>query len=46
MVFALLLAPLTSCAEPAHFDYYLLALSVAPVFCEDEPQRKRSFAQC
>jgi len=46
MVSALLLAPLTSCAEPAHFNYYLLALSVAPVFCEDEPQRKRSFAQC
>lgn len=46
MIFALLLAPLTSCAEPAHFDYYLLALSVAPAFCEDAPQRKQKFAQC
>jgi ribonuclease T2 len=46
MIFALLLAPLAGCAEPARFDYYLLALSVAPAFCEDEPQRKRKFAQC
>lgn len=46
MVFALLLAPLTGCAEPARFDYYLLALSVAPAFCEDAPQRKQKFAQC
>lgn len=46
MLFALLLAPLAGCAEPARFDYYLLALSVAPAFCEDEPQRKRAFAQC
>ncbi|MBW8369879.1 MAG: ribonuclease I [Thiobacillus sp.] len=46
MVFALLLAPLAGCAEPPRFDYYLLALSVAPAFCEDEPQRKRTFAQC
>ena len=46
MVFALLLAPPTSFAEPARFDYYLLALSVAPAFCEDEPQRKQKFAQC
>ncbi|MDP2056362.1 MAG: ribonuclease I [Thiobacillus sp.] len=46
MVFALLLAPLTSCAGPTRFDYYLLALSVAPAFCEDEPQRKQKFAQC
>ena len=46
MLFALLLAPLASCAEPPRFDYYLLALSVAPAFCEDEPQRKRTFAQC
>lgn len=46
MLFALLLAPLAGCAEPARFDYYLLALSVAPAFCEDEPQRKRKYAQC
>lgn len=40
--------PLASCAAPARadFDYYLLALSVAPAFCEDEPQRKRGYAQC
>lgn len=38
--------PLASRAEPAHFDYYLLALSVAPAFCENEPQRTRKFAQC
>jgi ribonuclease T2 len=42
----LLLAPLASLAEPARFDYYLLALTVAPAFCEDEPRRKRAFAQC
>lgn len=46
MLLALLLAPLAGCAEPARFDYYLLALSVAPAFCEDEPQRKQQFAQC
>ena len=46
MLAALLLAPLAGCAEPARFDYYLLALAVAPAFCEDEPQRKRNFAQC
>ena len=46
LLFALLLAPLAGCAEPARFDHYLLALSVAPAFCEDEPQRKRQFAQC
>lgn len=46
VLFALLLAPLASCAEPPRFDYYLLALTVAPAFCEDEPQRKRKFAQC
>jgi ribonuclease T2 len=46
MLAALLLTPLVGCAEPARFDYYLLALSVAPAFCEDEPQRKRTFAQC
>lgn len=46
LVFVLLLAPLAGCAEPARFDYYLLALSVAPAFCEDEPQRKQAFAQC
>ena len=43
---ALALLPLASCAEAPRFDYYLLALSVAPAFCEDEPQRKRKFAQC
>jgi len=43
---ALLLLPLASWAEPPRFDHYLLALSVAPAFCEDEPQRKRTFAQC
>lgn len=46
MLLALLLAPLGSCAETPRFDHYLLALSVAPAFCEDEPQRKRRFAQC
>lgn len=46
MFFALLLAPVASSAEPARFDYYLLALSVAPAFCEDEPRRKRKFSQC
>lgn len=43
---ALLLAPLVGRAAPARFDHYLLALAVAPAFCEDEPQRKRKFAQC
>lgn len=33
-------------AGPPRFDHYLLALSVAPAFCEDEPRRKRKFAQC
>ncbi len=33
-------------AAPARFDYYLLALSVAPAFCEDRPERSRKFAQC
>lgn len=33
-------------AEPPRFDFYLLALSVAPAFCEDAPQRKRGFTQC
>lgn len=42
----LFLAPLAGCAEPARFDHYLLALSVAPAFCEDEPRQKRNFAQC
>lgn len=46
LAIALLLAPLAGRAEVARFDYYLLALSVAPAFCEDEPQRKRKFAQC
>lgn len=43
---ALLLAPLVGCAEPARFDHYVLALAVAPAFCEDDPERKRGFAQC
>lgn len=46
LLFALLLAPLAGCAEPQPFDHYLLALSVAPAFCEDEPRRKRNYAQC
>lgn len=46
MASALALLPLASSAEPARFDYYLLALSVAPAFCEDEPQHKKQFAQC
>lgn len=33
-------------AGGARFDHYLLALSVSPAFCEDQPQRKRGFAQC
>ncbi|MFO7541483.1 MAG: ribonuclease I [Thiobacillus sp.] len=43
---ALALLPLVGCAEPPRFDYYLLALSVAPAFCEDQPQRKKTYAQC
>ena len=43
---AFLLLPQGGCAEPARFDYYLLALSVAPAFCEDQPERKESYAQC
>lgn len=48
LLLALWLAPLAGCAEPARvdYDYYLLALAVAPAFCEDEPQRKRGYAQC
>lgn len=46
MVLVLAMLPLVSRAEPARFDYYLLALSVAPAFCEDEPRRKQKFAQC
>ena len=42
----LLLALGTAHAAPARFDYYLLALSIAPAFCEDNPARKRGFAQC
>lgn len=44
----LLLTPLAGGAEPARVDYdhYLLALSVAPAFCEDAPQRKQEYAQC
>lgn len=33
-------------AAPARFDYYLLALSVAPAYCEDNPARARTYAQC
>jgi ribonuclease T2 len=46
LAIALLLLPLAAGAAPARFDHYLLALSVAPAFCEDEPGRKRGFAQC
>jgi ribonuclease T2 len=46
MACMLALLPLAGRAEPARFDYYLLALSVAPAFCEDEPRRKQKFAQC
>lgn len=46
MIFALLLVPFASSAGTARFDHYLLALSVAPAFCEDQPQRKSRFAQC
>lgn len=46
MVCTLALMPLAGCAEPPSFDHYLLALSVAPAFCEGQPQRKQSFAQC
>lgn len=40
------LLPQAARADAVQFDYYLLALSVAPAFCEDEPGRKRRFAQC
>jgi ribonuclease I len=43
---ALLVAPLVEAADPARFDHYLLALAVAPAFCEDDPQQKRNDAQC
>lgn len=43
---ALLLLPLAGKAAPVRFDYYLLALSVAPAFCEDDPARTRRYAQC
>lgn len=48
LLLLLLALPFAGCAEPARveYDYYLLALSVAPAFCEDEPQRKRDDAQC
>lgn len=47
LLLVLLLLPLaTGARDSVHFDYYLLALSVAPAFCEDQPQRKRNFAQC
>jgi ribonuclease T2 len=48
ILLALWLAPLAGCAEPARvdYDYYLLALAVAPAFCEDDPQRKQGYAQC
>ena len=46
MAWVLAWVPLASCAEPARFDYYLLALSVAPAFCENEPQQKQKLAQC
>ncbi len=43
---ALPVAPGVGAAEPARFDHYLLALAVAPAFCEDDPQQKRNDAQC
>ncbi len=46
LALALLITPLAGCAEPARFDYYLLVLSVAPAFCEDDPHQKRNYAQC
>lgn len=42
----LLAAPLAGAAEPARFDHYLLALAMAPAFCEDDPRQKRNYAQC
>jgi len=42
----LLLLPLAGKAASPRFDYYLLALSVAPAFCEDDPARSRRLAQC
>lgn len=42
----LVLWPLSAHSAPARFDYYLLALSMAPAFCEDDPVHKRGFAQC
>ncbi|MCA1977606.1 MAG: ribonuclease I [Thiobacillus sp.] len=38
--------PQAGYAASSDFDYYLLALSVAPAFCEDNPGRTRRFAQC
>lgn len=42
----LLLWPLAAQPAPVRFDYYLLALSVAPAFCEDDPVRTRKYVQC
>ncbi|OJZ19782.1 MAG: hypothetical protein BGP21_03415 [Thiobacillus sp. 65-29] len=46
LVLALLATPFAGAAEPAHFDHYVLALAIAPAFCEDDPQQKRNDAQC
>lgn len=46
LALGLLLWSVSGRADPPRFDFYLLALSVAPAFCEDTPQRRRGFAQC
>lgn len=46
LALGLLLWSFSARAEPPRFDFYLLALSVAPAFCEDAPRKKRQFAQC
>lgn len=46
LVLALLATPFAGAAEPAHFDHYVLALAIAPAFCEDDPHQKRNYAQC
>lgn len=46
LALGLLLGSLCARAESPQFDFYLLALSVAPAFCEDGPRHKRQFAQC
>jgi len=46
LLLLLLLLSQHASAAAARFDYYLLALSVAPAFCEDQPWQKRGYAQC